>query len=91
MKLRNELEYEVERVRLEYIQSHPNLEAKVRLEYHHNPHYSHGGLQIADYIAYAVFQVFENGNREWVDMLKDRMSKVHDICNKKYFTRSNPL
>lgn len=58
LKLRQELETEVERVRLEYLQKHPKLESKLTLRYYHNPHYTHGGLQVADYIAYAVFQVF---------------------------------
>lgn len=91
LKLRQELEAEVERVRLEYVQKHPQLETELQLSYYHNPHYSHGGLQIADYIAYAVFQVFERQNRTWYEIIKRKIGKIHDICNKKYFTRSNPL
>jgi len=91
LKLRQELEAEVERFRLEYIQKHPKLQAKLKLSYYHNPHYSHSGLQVADYIAYAVFQVFENNQDQWYNLVKTKIGKIHDICNKKYFTRSNPL
>lgn len=91
LKLRQELEAEVERVRLNYLEQHSDLNANLKLSYHHNPHYTHGGLQIADYIAYAVFQVFENKKREWYELVKDKIGRIHDICNKKYFTRSNPL
>jgi len=44
-----------------------------------------------DYIAYAVFQVFENNNRKWYEIVKNKIGKIQDICNKKYFTQSNPL
>ncbi len=91
LKLQKELEAEVEKVRLDYLQQHPNLDAKYSLAYHHNPHYTHGALQIADYISFAVFQVFENQNRKWYDLVKPSIGKIQDICNKKYFTRSNPL
>ncbi len=91
LKLRQELEAEVERVRIEYIQSHPKLNPIIKLNYYHNPHYSHGGLQIADYIAYAVYQVYERGVWDWYDIVKNKIGKIQDICNKKYFTRSNPL
>lgn len=91
LKLRQELEIEVERVRLEYIQSHPQLQSNVSLHYYHNPHYSHGGLQVADYISHAVFQVYENNKRDFYEIVKGKIGKIQDICNKKYFTRSNPL
>lgn len=91
LKLRQELVYEVERVRLEYLQKHNNLKTQFIISYMHNPHYTHGGLQIADYISYAVFQVFENKNIKLYDMVKDKIGKIQDICNKKYFTQSNPL
>ena len=90
-KLRQELEAEVERVRLDYLDRHPKLNANIKLSYHHNPHYSHGGLQVADYVAYAIFQVYERRNYEWYKIIKDSVGKIQDICNKKYFTRSNPL
>ena len=45
----------------------------------------------ADYIAYVVFQVFKNGNIELYKIVKHKIRKIYDICNKKYFTRSNPL
>lgn len=91
LKLRQELETEVERVRLDYLQSHPNLQTNLKLSYYHNPHYTHGGLQIADYIAYAVYQVYERNNRQWYEIIKGKVGRIQDICNKKYFTRSNPL
>ncbi len=91
LKLRQELEIEVEQVRLGYISQHPNLQTNLSLHYYHNPHYSHGGLQIADYVAHAVFQVYENNKREWYEILKKKIGKIQDICNKKYFTRSNLL
>lgn len=91
LKLRQELETEVERVRLEYLQKHPTLTTNLKLSYYHNPHYSHGGLQVADYIAYAIFQVYERNDRQWYEMVKGSIGKIQDICNKKYFTQSNPL
>ena len=91
LKLRQELETEVERVRLNYLDSHPKLKPNLKLSYFHNPHYSHGGLQVADYIAFSIFQVYENNNKEWYEIVKDKIGKIQDICNKKYFTRSNPL
>lgn len=39
----------------------------------------------------AVFQVFERGVWKWHEIIKNRIGRIHDICNKKYFTRSNPL
>jgi len=53
------------------------------LVYHHNPHYTHGGLQIADYLAYAIFQVFERKNRYWYEIIKERVGYIQDIFNKK--------
>ncbi len=91
LKLRQELETEVERVRLDYLKSHPNLIPNLKLSYFHNPHYSHAGLQIADYIAFAVYQVYERNNRQWYEIIKNKIGKIQDICNKKYFTRSNLL
>lgn len=91
LKLRHELESEVERVRIEYLKNHPKINSKLKLSYFHNPHYSHSGLQIADYIAYAVFQVFERQQDFWYKIIQNKIGKIHDICNKKYFTRSNPL
>ncbi|OGK16578.1 hypothetical protein A2774_03120 [Candidatus Roizmanbacteria bacterium RIFCSPHIGHO2_01_FULL_39_12c] len=91
LKLRRELSTEVERVRLDYLNNHPKLKPNLKLSYFHNPHYTHNGLQIADYIAYAVFQVYEYKNREWYEIVKKKIGKIQDICNKKYFTQSNPL
>lgn len=91
LKLQKELNIEVETQRLSFIEKHPNLDSAVELKYFHNPHYSHGGLQIADYVAFAVFQVFENENREWYDLIASKIGRVHDICNRLYFTKRNPL
>lgn len=91
LRLRQELEGEVERVRLEYLAKHPTINPEISLSYFHSPHYSHGGLQVADYIASAVYQIFERNNDRWFQLIKDTIGTIHDICNKKYFTRSNPL
>jgi hypothetical protein len=91
LKLRKELEGEVERIRLEYLEKHANLDGDFKLSYQHNPHYTHSGLQIADYISYAVFQVFENKKDQWFKLVQNKIGRIQDICNKKYFTRSNPL
>ncbi|NTU46756.1 DUF3800 domain-containing protein [Candidatus Roizmanbacteria bacterium] len=91
LKLRQELEIEVERVRLDYIQKHPKLQSNLNLQYFHNPHYTHGGLQIADYIAFALYQVYERNQWRWFELVAKKIGKIQDICNKKYFTQSNPL
>jgi hypothetical protein len=91
LKARKELEAEVERIRLDYLENHPRLNAELSLTYQHNPHYTHGGLQIADYVAYAVFQFFEKRNNTYYKIIENRIGKIQDICNKKYFTQSNPL
>lgn len=91
LKLQKELEAEVEKVRLAYLEKHPSIEARYNLAYFHNPHYTHGGLQVADYIAHSVFKVFEQGDRTYYNVVAKKIGKIQDICNKKYFTRSNPL
>lgn len=91
LKLRQELETEVERVRLDYLEEHPNLKSRLQLKYYHNPHYTHGGLQIADYLSYCVYQVFESRKDRLFKLISKKIGKIHDICNKKYFTQSRPL
>jgi len=91
LKLRQELEIEVERVRLNFIKNKNYIDDNFKLTYHHNPHYTHSGLQVDDYVSWAVFQVFERENIEYYDIIKDKIRSIKDICNKKYFTRSNPL
>ena len=91
LKLRQEMEFEVEKVRLNYLKNHPKLNPKLKSTYFHNPHYTHGGLQVADYISHAIFQVYEHNKRQWYEIVKESIGKIQDICNKKYFTRSNPL
>lgn len=89
LKLRKELEVEVERVRLEFLDKHPKINAQLILSYQHNPHYSHGGLQVADYVAHAVFQKYENGNDQWFDLIKKKISYINDICNQKHYTKKD--
>lgn len=91
LKLRQQLETEVERIRLDFIEKHPNLTTDFTLSYQHNPHYTHAGLQIADYIAHALFKYFEQGNITLLERILPKIGKIHDICNKKYFTKVNPL
>jgi hypothetical protein len=91
LKLRQELQTEVERVRLEYLEKHPKITPNLQLSYYHNPHYTHGGLQVADYVSFAIFQVFENNKREYYEIIKSKIGRIQDICNKKYYTQSNPL
>ena len=91
LKLRQQLQSQVDIVRLNYLSKHPNIVTNFNLTYQHNPHYSHAGLQIADYVAYAVFKVFESDNGEWYELVKGKIGSIQDICNKKYFTKSNPL
>jgi hypothetical protein len=69
LKLREQLETEVERIRLDYIEKHPGLNTDFTLSYQHNPHYTHAGLQIADYIAHAVFKHFEQGKSELLEIV----------------------
>lgn len=89
LKLRRGLEIEVEGSRLEYMQAHPRLQSNITLNYQHNPHYTHGGLQVADYIAHSVFQVCENNKRDYYEIVKVKIGAIHDICNKKFFARNN--
>lgn len=89
LKLRQELEVEVERVRQNFLNDH-KIEGEFKLNYYHNPHYRHSGLQIADYIAYATFQLYQNNNDQWHKIISKQITTVHDICNKKYLIRSNP-
>jgi len=91
LRVRKELQSEVDRIRLEFLDKHPKLNQNVQLTYKHNPHYTHVGLQVADYIAYAVFQVYEHGKMDYYDIIKNKVGNIRDVCNKKYFTRSNPL
>lgn len=90
LKLRQELEVETERIRLNYINNN-KITNNFILKYQHNPHHSHGGLQIADYVSYAIFQYFERNDDQWYKLIQNNIGKITDICNKKYFTRGNPL
>ena len=63
LKTRERLQLVVDTLHIEYAQKY-KLQPDTKITYHHNPHYTHGGLQIADYIAHAIFQVFEKQNRK---------------------------
>lgn len=90
LKTRERLNLVIDTVRLNFAQEHAFIPRTV-VRYYHNPHYTHGGLQIADYIAYAVYQAFEHGKTEWYDIIKNRIGYIQDIFNKKSYSRSNPL
>ncbi len=90
LKTKERLQFIVDNLRFEYATKH-DFNPETSIVYHHNPHYSHGGLQIADYIAHAVFQVFERKNKQWWNIIKNRVGYVQDIFNKKSYSRSNPL
>lgn len=90
LKAREKLQLVVDALRFEYASEHA-ISANAHLIYHHNPHYTHGGLQVADYIAHAVFQVFERGNQRWWGIIQSKVGYVQDIFNKKSYSRSNPL
>ena len=90
LKARERLNLVVDTLRIAYIKNH-EIEPKTTVHYHHNPHYTHGGLQIADYIAYAIFQVFERENREWYEIVKKRIGYIQDIFNKKSYSQGSPL
>jgi hypothetical protein len=90
LKTKERLQEIVERQRLIFI-TERKIEKKTQLIYHHNPHYTHGGLQVADYIAYAIFQLFENNNRQWYEIIKKRIGYIQDLFNKKSYSKTNPL
>lgn len=90
LKTKERLNLIVDTLRLDFA-AKQKVDHKTQLTYHHNPHYTHGALQIADYVAHAVFKVFERDNREWYEMIKERVGYIQDIFNKKSYSRSNPL
>ena len=90
LKTRERLELVVDTLRLDFAEK-THVVSAPHIIYHHNPHYTHGGLQIADYIAHAVFQIFERGNRAWWDTIKNRVGYTQDLFNKKSYSRGNPL
>lgn len=90
LKTRERLNLVVDTVRLQFAHEHAT-ELKTDVRYYHNPHYTHGGLQIADYVAYAIFQVYEHKKREWYDIIKNKVGYIQDVFNKKSYSRSNPL
>jgi hypothetical protein len=90
LKARERLNLVVDTLRIAYAKDH-EIEPKTAVSYYHNPHYTHGGLQIADYIAYAVFQVLEKDNRQWYEIVKSRIGYIQDIFNKESYSRGSPL
>lgn len=90
LKTRERLQLVIDTLRVEFANQH-QIEPKTHIVYHHNPHYTHGGLQVADYVAHAVFQVFERGKRQWYKIIKDRIGYIQDVFNKISYTRDNPL
>jgi hypothetical protein len=88
---RQELELEIERIQ-QYEWSRYKKQPKgLKLIYKHNPHYSHAGLQIADYVAYAVFKFFEVGDPTWLSIVQSKIKHIYHLNNKEHFTRSKPL
>lgn len=90
LKTRERLNLITDNLRIDFAEKH-NISANTKLTYYHNPHYTHGGLQIADYVAFAIFQVFERNKREWYEIIKNRVGYTQDIFNKKSYSRGNPL
>lgn len=90
-RVKQELELEVERIRETFWTQHKRPPTGIELVYQHNPHYSHAGLQIADYVAFAVFKYYESGNDEYLKIIKPRIRHLYHFNNKEHFTRSRPL
>lgn len=90
LKTKERLQKVVDDLHTYFAQTH-KVKPDTKITYHHNPHYTHGGLQIADYIAYAIFQVVEKNNRQWWEMIEDRVAYIQDVFNKKSYSRGNPL
>jgi hypothetical protein len=89
-KLQEKLESEVEKIRQSLWNAHLKKETYA-LRYQHNPHYSHGGLQVADYAAYAVFKLFEKRDDLLYLLIQNKIRHIHHYNQKKHFTRSRPL
>jgi energy-converting hydrogenase Eha subunit A len=69
LRLQKEIEIvESERLKLGLI--HTNI------KYFHNPHHTHGALQIADYIAYAVFQKYENQKLDLFKIIENKINLI---------------
>ena len=90
-KVKEQLELEVERIREHFWAQHKKPPTGINLNYQHNPHYSHAGLQIADYVAYAIFKHFETGDSSNLKIIKKKIRHIYHFNTKEHFTRSNPL
>ena len=89
-KIQEKLQLEVERIRLQFWSERLKNEQYI-LKYQHNPHYTHGGLQVADYIAYAVFKLFEKNDPSLYNLVKNKIRHIHHFTQKRHYTRSRPL
>lgn len=90
LQIQKNLNEEVERLKNSFFTKY-GITVNPRLEFYHNPHYSHSALQIADYIAWAVASVFERSDRRYYDIIKSKISIVQDIFNRVMYTKENPL
>lgn len=90
-KFKDELNLQVDQIRESYWSRYGHTPTGISVKYQHNPHYSHGGLQIADYVAYAVFQYYEKGNPEYLRIIQAKVRHIHHYNQKRHFTRSRPL
>jgi hypothetical protein len=83
LRLQKEIEIEVEKLRISF--TNDNNSRDVKVNYLHNPHHTHGGLQVADYVAHAVFQHFENQKPDQLLLIKSKIVnlRVLNISSKK--------
>jgi len=90
-QMKQQLELEVERIRELSWTQHKKPPTGINLNYQHNPHYSHAGLQIADYIAFAIFKYYESGDSTYLRIIQAKIRHIYHFNNKEHFTRSRPL
>lgn len=90
-QFKEQLELEVERIREYYWAKHKRPPEGINLRYQHNPHYSHAGLQIADYVAFATFRHFETNDSKYLASIQGNVRHIYHFNNKEHFTLSRPL
>lgn len=90
LEIQKNLNAEIERLRAGFFNKY-GITVNPRLEFYHNPYYSHSALQIADYIGWAVSGVFEKADRKYYDIIKTKVSFIQDIFNRVVYTKENPL
>ncbi len=88
--IQKNLNAEIERLKVEFFNKY-GITVNPKLEFYHNPYYSHSALQIADYIGWAVSGVFERSDRKYYDIIKSKISFIQDIFNRVVYTKQNPL